>query len=205
MIEIFCPACLLPMRLVETKRHYQDSAPIIVDQCLNCGGIWFDDGELFAIRHGEAEKIEEIDYKILKEVSLISNKPLSCPRDKSELTILQDQFFPQDVKVEICKKCYGFWFNRGEFVDFQKKRKAMISNPKKIDDPEFDKMIRDYLELHSESKKYDLIGSIGRVLSSNAYQESNPIRPASDTDQKVRSVVNVLINLLRSITSGFYR
>ena len=47
-----CPNDSTEMCQVKIEGHY--GQPILLEQCKECGGIWFDEMELFSARHGEA-------------------------------------------------------------------------------------------------------------------------------------------------------
>ena len=60
---------------VKTESHY--GAPILLDQCPQCGGIWFDKEELLATKHGEAERIDLVlDINILTQTKVFKKDSL---------------------------------------------------------------------------------------------------------------------------------
>ena len=76
---MFCPNENIEMHQVRIESHY--GQPIILEQCNKCGGIWFDESELFRAKQGEAEEIELLDSEILRNPSKIEKSVLICPRD----------------------------------------------------------------------------------------------------------------------------
>ena len=80
---MLCPNDSTEMREVKIVGHYGE--PIIIDQCAKCGGIWFDEAELFRAKQGEAEKIEMLDAEILRTPATIENSTLFCPRSEAEM------------------------------------------------------------------------------------------------------------------------
>jgi len=108
---MLCPNDSTEMHQVKIVGHY--GGPIIIDQCEKCGGIWFDEAELFRAKQGEAEKIEMLDTEILQAPSPIENSTLFCPRSEAEMHRFTDRHLPQDIVLVRCPLCHGIWLNRG--------------------------------------------------------------------------------------------
>ena len=159
-----CPNCGHEMKQVEIRSHY--GLKIVVDQCDNCGGLWFDDEESLRADLKEYKKLEAFDSdKLMKKVSIQSS--LNCPRDNTPLKIFHDSNFPKNIKVHYCPQCFGFRFNRGEFSNYQQAREKKIEEKKVVhkNDAEFEKQVSSLLRLDSSSGKYDSLGEIGKFLS----------------------------------------
>jgi Zn-finger nucleic acid-binding protein len=125
---MLCPNDNTEMRQVKIVSHY--GGPIFVDQCEKCGGIWFDESELFRAKQGEAEKIEVLNTEMLRTPSTIENSALFCPRDQGAMHRFTDENFPQDIVLVRCPLCHGIWLNRGIFTKYQQFRQGLI-HPKK--------------------------------------------------------------------------
>ena len=102
------------MRQVKIQSHY--GQPIILEQCSQCGGIWFDESELFRAKQGESDKIELLDTEILRAPANIEGLARNCPRDKAQLFQFKDRYFPKGIILERCPSCKGVWLNRGAFT-----------------------------------------------------------------------------------------
>lgn len=104
-----CPAC--GRELSEMKVE-----DIIVDVCEGgCGGIWFDQFELAKVdeKHESAgERLLSIEKA--RGISFDHSKRRMCPR--CEDTVLMRHFFSvkQQVEVDECPSCGGFWLDQGE-------------------------------------------------------------------------------------------
>lgn len=127
------------MHKVTIVSHY--GQPIIVDQCEKCGGIWFDESELFRAKQGEAEKIEVLNTKILRTPSTIENSTLFCPRDQAAMHRFTDKYFPQDIVLVRCPSCHGIWINRGTFTKYQQFRQKLMPKKKSPQDERLEKGI----------------------------------------------------------------
>jgi Zn-finger nucleic acid-binding protein len=117
------------MRPVKVNSHY--GQPIILDQCGKCGGIWFDESELFRAKQGEAERIEWLDAEALRIPAEMESATGRCPKDGGILFQFKDERFPEDVLLERCPACRGIWLNRGNFTEFQKGRQQRL-RPREI-------------------------------------------------------------------------
>jgi len=155
-----CPNCNLEMKLINTKSHYDIS--IILDQCPHCGGLWFERDELYLVKLGEAKNIENIDEDLIKKDVTIKEE-LYCPKDKSKLEVFKDLNFPSSIKVEACRRCGGFWFNKGEFIDYQTHREKLMPKKEESNDQKLKKSIENLL--NSSSNDYNTLGNLGKFLS----------------------------------------
>jgi len=136
---MLCPNDRTEMRRVKIVSHY--GGPIFVDQCEKCGGIWFDESELFRAKQGEAEKIEVLNTGILRTPSTIENSTLFCPRDHGAMHRFTDKYFPQDIILVRCPSCHGIWLNRGTFTKYQQFRQKLIPKKKSPQDERLEKSI----------------------------------------------------------------
>lgn len=116
------------MSKVELSSHY--GAELIIEQCHQCGGLWFDVVEIFSARKGSAKELQElrakeIDLPDLYDNTRLPSKKLSCPIDGQQLKPFSDQRYPEGLHVMHCVLCGGMWLNRGEFHVFEKHREAI--------------------------------------------------------------------------------
>lgn len=116
--DMKCPVDNAEMRQVTVESHY--GQPLFLDQCRECGGVWFDETELFRARQGEAEKIESFDTGGLWSSTNVQKRDIRCPLDRAKLVLFKDPHFPEDIILARCPLCSGIWLNRGEFTKFQR-------------------------------------------------------------------------------------
>jgi Zn-finger nucleic acid-binding protein len=126
---MLCPNDSTEMHEVKIVSHY--GVPIIIDQCEKCGGIWFDEAELFRAKQGEAERIETLDAEILRTPATIENSTLLCPRSEVKMRRFTDRYFPQDIVLVRCPLCHWIWLNRGAFRKYQQFRQGLMRPKKK--------------------------------------------------------------------------
>ena len=197
---MLCPNDNVEMRQVQIQSHY--GQPIFLEQCEKCGGIWFDESELYRAKQGEAEKVESIDADLLNSLSLITNSKLKCPRDQVELVRFEDNNFPQGIILVRCPKCNGFWLNRGEFTKYQKARERML-HPEVIiiEDTAADNKLRELVDLHRSGNQNDTLKRLANFLSTPVDESnlfSGKSKPEiSAQEQTISTVLNVITTILR--------
>lgn len=89
-----------------------------VDECRHCRGLWFDQGELEAVKDEVLPEMswldidscwENTDFKIFADV-------LNCPKCKNtDLTVVQDQ--ASEMEIRLCRQCEGTWLATGQFLN----------------------------------------------------------------------------------------
>ncbi len=106
-----CPDCRRPMRGVFARAR--TGYLLALDQCAQCGGIWFDRWELFPLDHEEVPRLDRIDTERLRDP--VESRPLGdCPRCEVQLREFHDANLPPDAKVARCYVCEGMWLQRGQ-------------------------------------------------------------------------------------------
>jgi len=107
-MNLKCPHCPCDLQAIDTDR-----GPT-TDFCAECGGIWFDPGEI--------EEFLGAGYP-LPVPKGAKGGTLACPRCDGNLApIVLDVAEP--LELDICNKCSGLWFDRGEVA----KLKTVISS-----------------------------------------------------------------------------
>ena len=192
---MICPNDNIEMHQVTIKSHY--GQPIILEQCKGCGGIWFDESELFSAKQGEAEKIELLDSQILGAPSRIEKSVLLCPRDQSRLSRFKDRYFPKGIILERCPSCGGIWLNRGDFTRFQKVRQELQHPEEKTPaDKKVEDEIKRILELHRTEGTDGTLAKLGRFLSTP--MDRNTLLPLEldETQPEAGKSTNLILDVL---------
>ena len=159
-----CPNDNNEMSQVKIEGHY--GQPILLEQCKECGGIWFDETELFSARNGEAEKIDVFDSKSLWAPTNIVTRIRRCPSDQSDLFRFKDRYFLKGIILERCPSCNGIWLNRGDFTKFQharqelKRLKDRSSKDKKLEED-----IKSIFSAYRAETTSNALGKLGAFLS----------------------------------------
>ncbi len=106
-----CPDCRRTMR--EVGARARSGYMIALDQCGDCGGIWFDRWELFPLHHDEVARLDPVDTAQLQR-PVESRRPGDCPRCEVALREFRDANLPADARVARCFVCEGMWLQRGQ-------------------------------------------------------------------------------------------
>lgn len=90
---------------------------ILVDRCLSCGGIWFDEGEMTdAIRRMKLRELPTLPQGRASKLS--TSEPVGpCPRCGASMKTRTSRAVP-DVEYDRCRRCHGVWFDAGEAEQF---------------------------------------------------------------------------------------
>jgi Zn-finger nucleic acid-binding protein len=199
---MICPNENAEMHQVFVHSHY--GQPISLEQCEKCGGIWFDESELYSVKIGEAEKTEGLNAALLQDSTEIKNSKLVCPRDGAELHQFTDRYFPQSIILVRCPVCNGFWLNRGEFTKYQKARQE-LQRPKEksAEDKKFEEKVQQLLELHRSGKSSDTLKTLANFLSTPL--DENTLRPleSDDASPAAEKTVNTILDVLTTLLSFF--
>ena len=87
-----------------------------LDDCPQCGGIWFDDGELKKLRTiGDELSLHSVEgqAKPDKDVITTEREGKLCPICNERLTPYR-YMYSSDVLLDECDECYGVWVQDGE-------------------------------------------------------------------------------------------
>lgn len=181
-----CPECGVEMNEVYISSHY--GIKIILEQCPKCGGLWFDDDELYMAKEGSAKDIDnKLDACKLRQPTNLTNPNLLCPKDGEKLKPLTDKYFPQNIKVEICPKCASFWLNCGEFIEFQEYRKKTKLEGQK--NKEIDELEKTRQRLNEELNR-----KITAILASSQYPRAEE---SKETEDLVSTIIFIIWTLIR--------
>lgn len=111
-----CPICRDRMNEHEAKSHYGTNLSIF--QCPECLGIWVDGEVVGAISKDSAIEAEaDVDF------SEISTEPREtaafCPR--CEIYLIEQTGYgpPENLRVDCCTRCNGYWFDKGELMIYK--------------------------------------------------------------------------------------
>lgn len=197
-----CPNDNSEMKQVKAESHYGQT--VVLDQCPECGGIWFDRLELFKAKQGEADKIELLNAENLRTSTAIKNQELLCPKDRVKLDRFNDPLFPKDIVIARCPVCSGFWLNRGEFIKYQQYRQTLM-RPREVT-PEDEKLAREMsriLAAHKTGDTMDTLGKVGTFLSTPIDQMTwSPLEPEK-LSEKEKGAFDIIISALTVILRLF--
>ena len=103
-----CPKCRSDMAQIDVQGTE-------IDRCRDCGGLWFDAGEMELLSNKEAAAIIDTgSAKQGREYNKIDQ--YRCPRCGGEMCRTADER-QQHIWFETCAECSGSFFDAGEFRD----------------------------------------------------------------------------------------
>jgi len=107
-----CPKCLEPMLVAEY-------GSVEIDNCMSCGGIWLDGGEL--------EALTGADLPQAAHDAELGSPDRDCPVCVDQLIKVRHK--PTDVVIDRCPHGDGIWFDQGEL-------QQILATCKKTDSPD---------------------------------------------------------------------
>jgi Zn-finger nucleic acid-binding protein len=101
--ERVCPKC--PFTLLDAK----SVRGVSIDECKNCGGRWYDLGEL--VRSVERpEKLRDLMSK-----GPLKPKPGDAPCPACKKDMVNGGIVNPLLRADMCPDCRGFWLDKNEF------------------------------------------------------------------------------------------
>jgi Zn-finger nucleic acid-binding protein len=195
---MLCPSDRTEMHRVKIAGHYGE--PIVIDQCKKCGGIWFDESELFRAKQGEAERTEALDSAMLQTASKIENPQLICPKDEAAMQLFTDKHFPPDIVLVRCPSCHGIWLNRGTFTKYQQFRQQLIHAKKSPQDEEVKERIAQLVASYQAGCSDETLKRLGEFLSTPVDSGHTPdFGDTSDARSIAGLALTTLLTILRLI------
>jgi len=87
---------------------------IEIDYCKSCESYWFEEDELRKIKDNEIESAKWFDFDLWKDFSKLKaiKSSKNCP--KCNVSTYELNYADSEIKIDVCKKCKGFWLNRNE-------------------------------------------------------------------------------------------
>ena len=104
-----CPDCGNALIL----KDYKD---IEIHECANCGGKWFERGQLKSAKDNANENMSWLDFDPFgsdaEELS-IQSEGKQCPRCSKKMSSLK--YSKSNIIIDKCMVCEGVWLDPGEF------------------------------------------------------------------------------------------
>jgi len=109
-----CPACANELQEMTV-------ADITVDVCKGgCGGIWFDQYELSKVDEPHESLGEHLlDVERNGDIKVDHTRKRMCPRCDDTVMMRHFNSFKNEVEVDECPRCAGYWFDQGELAQIR--------------------------------------------------------------------------------------
>lgn len=108
-----CPKCKSTMKELPIETLH---GKVVIDQCSNCKGLWFDHGETERLK-GDwmAEFADSGDPEVGRKYNQMRDVP--CPRCSKTMAHLTVKDQPH-IQYEACQD-HGLYLDAGEFTDYK--------------------------------------------------------------------------------------
>ena len=181
-----CPNCKGTLKESYAEASY--GRVLLLDQCETCGGIWFDQWELYLLREAEARRLDTIN-----ENSLLSSNPHLkgeglCPRCKLNLEPFKDPSFPKDSQIMRCNCCNGLWLNRGELSRYGNHKEAILSTQKRA--------APTYLPVAEGEERIEAAKRLGSAINLKTASEEPPKHGLMDEEGLKEDVAAIILQIL---------
>ncbi len=92
-------------------------AGVKVESCSECGGAWFDRGELNEIARSDVDALDALDqaFRRTERERSLPSRDLRCPVCLAILEEFEFKHFA-GVSLDSCTKCRGIWVDDGELT-----------------------------------------------------------------------------------------
>ena len=102
-----CPRCQSELETIEVDG-------IELESCPECGGLWFDQGELRRAKDLALPDLHWKEFEIWKHEHHFDATAdgLACPRCRQPMVHLR--YHETEVEIDHCPACSGVWLGRGE-------------------------------------------------------------------------------------------
>ncbi|MBN1870680.1 MAG: zf-TFIIB domain-containing protein [Candidatus Omnitrophica bacterium] len=105
-----CPHCKKDLEQIDFRG-------IVINECPQCRGRWFDRGELQKAKDNMDEDLCWLDFdpfsKKEKHFSMVPEEGGICPKCTENMAMLA--YANSGVVIEKCEQCRGVWLKEGEF------------------------------------------------------------------------------------------
>lgn len=146
-----CPICWVPLQQLNISG-------VIIDECDNCHGLWFDAHELARldeISEGSGEDLDRIlSYPRADDMRI---EQITCPRCSIKMQ-RRNYYYKSGINVDECYGCGGIWLDAGELGSIRENFKSQAEREEIFekmlsDRPEFRQMKSEQAALEQQTEK----------------------------------------------------
>lgn len=190
-----CPECGEVCKEVYAEANY--GRVLLLDQCNNCGGIWFDNWELYYLKDAEAKRLDTVNLNSFLAKGPAKKGADTCPRHCGiPLEPFQDPNLPADSRISRCKKCNGLWLNRGELVKYEEHKNKLRNRLEKTETST--KGAEAVLAVDSQKAKWETVGHLRTALRTRPEPDINTFE-SGDTNWDRAEITNDALFLILQI------
>lgn len=151
-----CPSCSVKMECVATNQIYGQRLEI--DQCARCGGIWFDDMEIYTVAPDSLEEVKAVSgdlFSSLHSTQSQNDISLTCPNNHGSLQEFDHDKFSEHIKMYNCIMCNGTWAHHTHIKAFVKQRDTLRTEVYDADKSDGQKVLNQYFQKLAKEDRLD--------------------------------------------------
>ena len=194
--SLSCPGCGGLLKGVYAEANY--GRYLLLDQCPDCGGIWFDSWELYYLKNEEADRLDPVDRGKLLSLASFRKGSGECPRCALDLEPFHDPVLPKDARIERCSKCNGLWLNRGELHHYADHKSGL--REKQEGRPAPQPAIAPAPVFKNGNEKLETLKNLGQALSTRVSPEISEPQDLYDTEidrsELAKDLISVILQVL---------
>ena len=168
-----------------------------MDQCQDCGGIWFDRWELYYLKEDEANRLDPLDKERLLAPRSFRKGHDLCPVCGIDLEPFNDLNLPEDADIKRCPGCSGLWLNRGELKRYEDYKRGLRKGEE--DAPSALRQSH-LLTQEDQNRRLEELKNLGNALSTRVSPEIPDTtaldEPEIDGKELTKDLVWVIIQVL---------
>ncbi len=181
--NLTCPNCNGHLKDVFAEANY--GRVLLLDQCKTCGGIWFDQWELYHLKEAEARRLDVINEGSLLSSNLHPQGSNLCPHCKIKLDQFNDPMLPRDSQIMRCKCCAGLWLNRGEIAKYGNHKEAILSNLKRT--------VTTYVPVAEGEDRIEAVKRLGNAMNLKPAPEESPKHELIDDEEELKKEIAAIV------------
>jgi len=197
-----CPECGGVCKEVYAEANY--GRVLLLDQCNNCGSIWFDNWELYFLKDAEAKRLDSVNIHSLLDKGPAKKSADTCPRHCGiPLELFQDPNLPADSRIYRCKRCNGLWLNRGELVKYGEHKNKLRNKFAKTEPSTND--AASTLIVDSQKAKWETVGHLRTALRTRPEPDMNTFESGDTNWDRAEITHDALFLILQILLKVIFK
>jgi len=158
MSDRLCPDCRIPINPDVVQGVH-------LDACGQCGGVWFDDGELTEVQNRGAIGEVEDTFVPSMERWTGGGATRQCPVCHDTVMAEYNYMYSTPVRIDACPNCHGIWVQDGELRAME--RLAAAAQQEQVSDALLDEveLQREMVEHERKVSRLTHLSRLIRVLT----------------------------------------
>lgn len=194
-----CPSCRMPMEIVGSREVQGDYLEI--DQCSRCGGVWFDDSEIYKLHPGALEELEKVNVSVEYAGSSRVNMLNKCANNHGIMQRFTSLYIPKDFcSMYTCLTCGGVWAHIGEVQKFSKEREESKDSASSISLTPGQEVLRTHMEELADQGRLEEVLEFSDAFHGSSVEDSyiEKIEAVATSEQSKSKAQDIVMKLGKS-------